>query len=117
MNLVNEGVLPPDELDDRDERHGSSPQRRSGKEKAMEANNMAAFETQVPEEPSKAEMVFREDIDLKVTLEMKRCIAESLNKLDVAYDYFDNDCDVCDGFIYSAAAIDCWLDKQEGAGK
>ena len=86
------------------------------------------FETQMIEESSKTREVFREDIELKVAQDMKRCIAESLNKLDVAFDYFDGDCDNCDGFICSAkndiedalrslgtalAAIDCWLDKTE----
>lgn len=90
------------------------------------------FETQMIEESSKTREVFREDIELKVAQDMKRCIAESLNKLDVAFDYFDGDCDNCDGFICSAkndiedalrslgtalAAIDCWLDKTEGAGE
>jgi hypothetical protein len=87
------------------------------------------FEAQKPEEPSKAEEAFRDGIEIKVTQDMKRCIAESLNKLDVAFDYFDSDCDNSDGFICSAksdienalrslgtalAAIDCWLDKTEG---
>lgn len=93
------------------------------------------FEAQNPEELSKAGEAFRDGIEIKVTHDMKRCIAESLNKLDVAFDYFDGDCDNCDGFICSAkndienalrslgtalAAIDCWLDKTEkgeGDGK
>ena len=54
------------------------------------------FETQMIEESSKTREVFREDIELKVAQDMKRCIAESLNKLDVAFDYFDGDCDNCD---------------------
>lgn len=90
------------------------------------------FEAQEPEEPSKIREALGYGIELKVAQDMKRCIAESLNKLDVAFDYFDGDCDNCDGFICSAkndienalrslgvalAAIDCWLDKTEGAGK
>lgn len=85
-------------------------------------------ETQKPEGSERP--IFKDDINLKVTLDMKRCIAESLNKLDVAFDYFDGDCDDCDGLICSAkndienalrslgtalAAVDCWLDKTEGA--
>ena len=87
------------------------------------------FGAQKPEEPSKTGEAFRDGIEIKVTQNMKRCIAESLNKLDVAFDYFDSDCDNCDGLICSAksdinnalrnlgvalAAIDCWLDKTEG---
>lgn len=90
------------------------------------------FETQMIEESSKTREVFREDIELKVAQDMKRCIAESLNKLDVAFDYFDGGCDNCDGLICSAkndiedalrslgtalAAIDCWLDKTVGGAK
>ena len=90
------------------------------------------FESQMIGESGKTREVFRDDIELKVAQDMKRCVAESLNKLDVAFEYFDGDCDNCDGLICSAenrievalrslgaalAAIDCWLDKTEGAGK